>query len=214
MADGETKPDLGTLYRAARQRITALVTAEGVELESIVPATPAWRIRDVAAHLAGVTVDAMSGNMAGAPGEAWTAAQVERGRDRALADLLADWAELGAKLEDFLSTPDGALAAAAVIDVHTHEADLRHAIGLPLAVPDDFLAWVVGELREGFHTAVTKAGLPAVSVNTSGPEWFRGRLGRRTADEVRAYDWSLDPTPYLETFFHFGPTEKVLGEHS
>ena len=42
MANGETSPDLGALYGATRQRITA-----------------------------------------GAPGKAWTAAQVNRGRDRA-----------------------------------------------------------------------------------------------------------------------------------
>lgn len=214
MANSETKPDLGALYGATRQRITALVTAEGVDLETMVPATPAWRVRDVVAHLSGVTVDAMSGNMAGAPGEAWTAAQVERGRDRALQDLLEDWAEFGAKLEDFLSTPDGVLASAAVIDVHTHEADLRHALGLPMTVPADFLAWAVGELRAGFYSAVDKAGLPSVSLTTADTEWFRARVGRRTADEVRAYEWSLDPTPYLDTFFHFGPTEKALGEHS
>jgi hypothetical protein len=156
----------------------------------------------------------MNGNLAGAPGEAWTAAQVARGRDRSLSDLLADWAKFGAMFEGFLSTPDGASASAAVIDVHTHEADLRHALGLPLVVPGDFLDWAVGQLRDGFYSAVTKAGLPGVSLVASDVEWFRARLGRRTADEVRSYEWSHDPTPYLDTFFHFGPTKIALGERS
>ncbi len=213
MTNSNTNVDLGALYGAARQRITALVATDGIDLETIVPATPAWRVRDVVAHLAGVTADAIGGNMAGAPGEAWTEAQVARGRDRTLPELLADWEQFGAMLEGFLSSPAGAAASAAVIDVHTHEADLRHALGLPLAIPAEFGAWVVDEMRNGFYNAVAEAGLPAVTVNASDSEWFRARVGRRTAAEVRAYDWSLDPAPYLDTFFHFGPTEQSLGEH-
>ncbi len=214
MANGESKPDLGALYGAARQRITALVTADGVDAETVVPATPVWRLHDVVAHLSGVTADAMTGNMAGAPGEEWTAAQVARGRDRTLRELLAEWAKFGPMLEGFLSSPDGVPAAAAVIDVHTHEADLRHALGLPMVVPADFLSWAVDRLRDGFHDAVAKAGLPPVSLIASDTEWFRARLGRRTVAEVSGYDWSLDPMPYLDAFFVFGRAAESLGEHS
>lgn len=208
-----TKLDAGVLYEAARQRITALVTADGVDLETMVPATPAWRVRDVVAHLSGVTVDAINGNMDGAPGEAWTAAQVERGRDRALADLLDDWAKYGPMLAAFLSSPAGGVAANAVFDVHTHEADIRHALGLSLAIPDDFLAWATPKLRKGFDSAVAGAGLPAVTVEAPDAELFRARLGRRTAAQVCAYAWSADPAPYLDSFFYFGPTEHPIGEH-
>ncbi len=209
-----TNTDFGALYSAARQRITSLVTTDGVDLETIVPATPAWRVRDVVAHVAGVAADATSGNMAGAPGEAWTEAQVARGRDRTPAEVIADWEKSGPMLEGLLSSPAGAAASAAVIDVHTHEADIRHALGLSLAIPADFLAWAADSLRKAFHTAVAEAGLSPVTLTISDTEWFRSRLGRRTADEVRAYDWSLDPTPYLDKFFHFGPTVTSLGENS
>lgn len=213
-AETMTNIDLGALYRGARERITALVTAQGVDLERNVPATPAWRVRDVVAHLSGVTADAIGGNMAGAPGEAWTDAQVTRGRDRELADLLADWAKFGGVMEAFLSSPDGAPASAAVMDVHSHEADVRHALGMPFSIPVDFLSWSMGGLRDGFHKAVADAGLPPVTINISDAEWFRARLGRRTADEVRAYDWSLDCAPYLDTFFIFGPAARSIGEHA
>ncbi len=213
MTNTGTDIDLGTVYSAARQRITALVTADDVDLETIVPATPAWRVHDVIAHLVGITDDAMNGNLEGAPGEAWTAAQVDRGHDRAVTDLLADWAKFGPMFEGFLSSPAGEVASSAVIDVHTHEADLRHVLGLPLAIPDEFLGWAIGRLRGGFHTAVAEAGLPAVALDVNDAEWFRARLGRRTEAQVRAYDWSADPTPYLDTFFIFGPTELPSGEH-
>lgn len=209
-----TNTDLGALYRGARERITALVTAPGVDLERTVPATPAWRVRDVVAHLSGVTADAIGGNMAGAPGEAWTEAQVTRGRDREVSDLLADWAKFGSMLEGFLSSPSGAPAANAVMDVYSHEADMRHALGMPFSISADFLAWSMTGLRDGFHKAVANAGLPPLTVNISEAQWFRARLGRRTADEVRAYDWSLDPAPYLDTFFIFGPAATSIGEHA
>lgn len=207
-----TNTDIGALYGAARQRITALVTTDGVDLETIVPSTPAWRVRDVVAHLTGVTADAMSGNMAGAPGEAWTEAQVARGRDRSLDEILADWEKFGSMLEAFLSSPAGGPASAAVMDVHTHEADIRHALGMPIALPSDFLAWAIDGLRDGFYKSVGEADLPPVRMNAPDAEWFRARLGRRTEEQVRAYDWSIDPTPYLDTFFIFGPTQQASGE--
>ncbi|MEQ1874267.1 MAG: maleylpyruvate isomerase N-terminal domain-containing protein [Ilumatobacteraceae bacterium] len=213
MTNSTTTHDLGALYGAARQRITALVSANGIDLDTMVPSTPAWRVRDVVAHLAGVTADAIAGNMEGAPGEAWTAAQVARGRDRTLTEVLAEWAQFGPMLEGFLSSPAGAPASAAVIDVHTHEADVRHALGLSFDVPSEFLEWSMERLRDLFHKAVSEAGLPPVSVKVADAELFRARLGRRTEAEVRAYDWSVDPTPYLDSFFLFGPTEHSIGEH-
>ena len=208
-----TNIDFGSLYGAARQRITAIVTAPDVDVETVVPSTPAWRVRDVVAHLAGISTDAMTGNMEGAPGEVWTAAQVERGRDRPLSDVLDDWVAYGEKFEEFLSSPAGSAATAAVVDAYTHEADIRHALGLPFEVPSDFLSWATGHLDERFHTAVAEAGLPPVSVRAADAELFRARLGRRTAAQVCAYEWSADPTPYLDSFFIFGPTEQASGEH-
>jgi hypothetical protein len=80
-----------------------------------VPATPEWTVHDVLAHLAGVTQDAATGNMAGAPGDAWTAAQVARGASVSDGDLLALWAEHAPVLEGLLSSPHGASASAAVL---------------------------------------------------------------------------------------------------
>ena len=112
------------------------------------------------------------------------------------------------------SSPEGAPRLNGVFDVHTHEADLRNALGLPVDVPADFLGWVAGIFRAGFADAVAAAGLPPVTVEAADLEWFRGRLGRRTEDEVRGYGWSADPDPYLDTFFIFGRATRSLGEHA
>jgi hypothetical protein len=95
---------------------------------------------------------------------------------------------------------------------HCHEADLRHALGLALDVPGDFLEWAGASMRDRFHSQVDEAGLAAIDVQLSDVEWFRGRLGRRTEAEVRAYPWSSDPSAHIDTFFIFGPREQSLGE--
>jgi uncharacterized protein (TIGR03083 family) len=205
-----TTIDLGRWYGQARVRIADLVSDEVGAVA--VPATPRWDVHDVVAHLAGVPEDARTGNMAGVTTDPWTAAQVERGRGRTVTELLAAWAADSPMMEAFLSSPAGSSASSAIIDVHTHECDLRSALGLPLMLPDDVLAWADEVLRAGFAGAVDRAGLPAVAVVASPIEVFRSRLGRRTRDEVLALDWSADPEPYLEHWFVFGVADVSLGE--
>jgi uncharacterized protein (TIGR03083 family) len=202
--------DLGAMYRQARVRLSALVDEAVAGLA--VAATPGWDVHDVIAHLTGLADDAVNGNMAGAPGEAWTAAQVERGRGRSIADMVAGWAEHALLVEARLSSPEGVASGQAVADILTHECDIRTALGLPLDVPADALQWVAARMSSGFADQVASAGLPAVAVNASPIEVFRSRLGRRTVDEVRSYGWSLDPEPYLDHWFIFGRAERSLGE--
>jgi uncharacterized protein (TIGR03083 family) len=207
--------DLGAWYRASRLRISALVVERVADVA--VPATPGWDVHDLVAHLAGVVTDAVSGNMEGVTTDPWTAAQVERGRGRSVAELLVEW-EAGAPLvEAFLSSAsaeDISTAARGVIDVHTHEADLCGALGRPVELPADVLAWGAGLLRNEFDATVAATGLPPVEVTAEDLEWFRGRLGRRTAAEVCQYNWSQDPAPYLDAWFVFGRAVESLGERS
>lgn len=202
---------LGEWYRASRERITAMVDDEVGSLP--VPATPEWDVHDVIAHLAGITEDARTGNMAGVTTDAWTAAQVSRGRSRTVAELLDQWAADAPAVEWFLSTPEGeATSWRAVLDIHTHEADLLNALGRPVDLPADVLAWVSGLLRDSFEQAVADAGLDPVDVLADDLDVFRGRLGRRTAGEVRAYLAADDTDPYLDHWFVFGRAERSLGE--
>ena len=201
--------DLGATYRATRLRVAALADDELADRP--VPATPAWNVHDVVAHLAGVMHDVATGNTEGAATDPWTAAQVERGRGKTVAGILDEWAAAAPGFEDFLSSPDGGKAGSAVVDVHAHETDLRTALGLAPAVPDEALSWAAGRLREGFDAQVAAAGLPPVTIDVSDFEMFRGRLGRRTSDEVAAFGWSADPAAYLDIFFLFGPTANPVG---
>jgi uncharacterized protein (TIGR03083 family) len=201
--------DLGDAYKAARLRVADL-TDDG-SADRPVPATPEWNMHDVVAHLCGVAADVASGNTEGAATAPWTAAQVERGRGKTVANLIDEWAAGATGFEAFLSSPDGAKAGAAVVDVHAHETDIRVALGLAPEVPDEVLSWIAVMMRQGFDAQVAAAGLPPVTIDVSDFELFRGRLGRRTSEQVSAFGWSADPAPYLDTFFLFGPTDHEVG---
>ena len=204
--------DLGAAYGAARARIGELVMAPDVDPELVVPATPEWTVHDVVAHLSGVAVDGTTGNMEGAPGDEWTAAQVARNAHRSIAEMVEEWSQTGLLMEAFLSSPAGERVAAAVIDIHTHEADLRHALGLPPEVPPKVLSWVGATMSDGFSERVAEAGLAPVQLTASDFEWFRGRLGRRTAAEVMAFGIPEPADAYLDAFFVFGRADASLGE--
>jgi Mycothiol maleylpyruvate isomerase N-terminal domain len=67
---------VGRTYAESRRRITDLVAGLGQEAERPVPTCPAWSVRDVIAHLAGVCADILAGNLAGIGTDAWADAQV------------------------------------------------------------------------------------------------------------------------------------------
>jgi hypothetical protein len=201
--------DLGASYRAARLRVADLVNDDLADQP--VPATPDWNVHAVVSHLYGVLTDVASGNLEGVTTAPWTSAQVERCRDKTVSQVIDAWAGVAPGFEAFLSSPAGSNASAAVMDVHCHETDLRAALGLAPALPADVLAWAGESMRDGFRAQVAAAGLPAVTLDASDFDLFRGRLGRRTRDEVAAYGWSVDPAPYLDHFFIFGPTDHPVG---
>lgn len=75
------------------------------------------------AHLVGVAADSTAGRVAGAPGPEWTAPQVSSRRGRGLEEVLAEWDEVGPRLEAALA--DRQLSSPLAHDLLTHEADLQ-----------------------------------------------------------------------------------------
>lgn len=206
----------GNFYRECRERTISLVTARGVDVDLPVPATPLWTVRDVFAHVVGVAHDAVSGNLEGVTTDTWTAAQVERGRTMTVGELVQQWTTEGPFLDAVFAEAGapgtGDTTSLGVIDVLTHEADLRNAVGVQFSIPADALAWAAEFLRSRFHRTVAEAGLPVVEVLASDAVWFRGRLGRLTEAQVRNLAWSLPCDDYLNHFFVFGRAERALGE--
>jgi uncharacterized protein (TIGR03083 family) len=214
--------DLPGLYRDGRERFVALardLTPD--ELAVVVPACPAWSVRDVIAHLSGVAEDVAVGNTAGATTDTWSAAQVRRGRDVPVDDLLARWETNAPAVEELLAAHPRRWAA--VVDVAAHEQDVRGAVGRPgardnpviLALTPALLTSIGvpaplvirtedGEVRVGPEDAPGD-GAP-VALSTTRFEAFRWRLGRRSRAQVAGLDWSADPSPYLDHLFVFGPS--------
>ena len=91
-------------------------------------ARPAWTARDVLSHVSGIPDDALAGRMEGAPGEAWTAAQVERNRDARVDELLDRWEQQASGFADVIESMGETRPP---FDVHSHEHDLRQALGRP-----------------------------------------------------------------------------------
>jgi Mycothiol maleylpyruvate isomerase N-terminal domain len=53
--------DYAVGHRDGQQRVVALVrTLDASRLDTIVPLNPAWRVRDVVAHMAGVGEDSLA----------------------------------------------------------------------------------------------------------------------------------------------------------
>ena len=108
-------------------------------------------------------------------------------------------------------------------DAITHEADLR-GVDSTSRVPDyDVLVALEGSISRWRHvlhaahapTSILRVpgvrddalGAPddsdAITVTTDSYEVFRALAGRRSAQQVRQWDWNADPGPYLDAGLAF-----------
>lgn len=191
------------------------------------PCTPEWTVRDALSHVAGIPDDALAGRMDGAPGEAWTAAQIERNRSLQVDELLDRWDTQTPVFADVLQQMGEGRPP---FDCHTHEHDVRQALGRPgdrssvlieamaaeLAAIDDSPVSLTVELVDGrmarsgpseAASAVTLSGITAFDL-------FRSRPGRRSRQQVRAWNWSgadADIETVIDHWFVFGPaTDPII----
>jgi uncharacterized protein (TIGR03083 family) len=201
-----------------RVRVTELVRdVDPSALDQPAAATPGWRVRDVLAHMVGVSDDVVNGRLDGIASDAWTGAQVERRRSISIDELLGDWEHYGPQFENLLAGAPEEIAGQAVFDAATHEHDVRQAIGRPGARDSDamYLSWrwlVNTRTRAGspairFVTEqgddVAGAGEPQVTVHAPRFELLRATTGRRTAEEIAGYEW--EPGPPDATFLVAAP---------
>ena len=221
-------PDIATRYRFAQESFTALArTLPDDAWMMPVPCTPDWTVRDVLSHVSGVTDDALAGRMDGAPGAAWTAAQIERNRSATVEELLERWAT---------QTPTFAEVVQSIgewrtpFDCHTHEHDVRHAVGRPgnrdsivvesmaagLAVVDGCPVALDVVLGGRAFRSGPADGPAAVTLERITPfELFRSRPGRRSREQMRAWNWvgdDADIEAVLDAWTFFGPTPTAIVE--
>jgi uncharacterized protein (TIGR03083 family) len=203
--------EVGDHYRATRERVTDLLVALGPGDDAqAVPACPGWSVHDLVSHMTGVPDDALNGRLDGVATDPWTAAQVERGRDLSLAELIARWNEQGPVFEGFPLPPE------AVIDLTTHEQDLRGALDRPGARDSDEMLWAFALVADR-----SAAAFPGLRIEADGEvygpagaslvlrgepfELYRALLGRRSEAQIRALDWDDGPPEDLGGLTRFGP---------
>jgi len=215
--------DLAAMYRETRERLAGLVAGlDETQLGIPVPACPGWSVADVIGHLAAIPEDALAGRLTGQPGAEETAAQVDRFRGRPVVQTLAGWAELAPRFEEVVAAFK---VWPAVIDVASHEQDIRGAVGQPGArdteVIREMSGWLLARLAPPVRMRVTVEetqiqvgpdGEPVLGLTTTWYEAFRWRMGRRSRDQLAALDWSGDPAPVLDHLVVFGPARADIIE--
>lgn len=212
---GMSDLDLGALYGLVRERLSGLVADLPEPSGVAVPACPGWSVQDVVAHVVAIAGDVVSGRLDRPPTDEWTAAQVAAAKGKSMADLLAEWGEVGPRFQDLINR---ARMWPGFLDALSHEHDVRGALGVPAGRhgpdmvaaaeflvaglrPDRAMSVLVGE-REFL---VGPSGEPVLRLVTEPFEAFRFRMGRRSLRQIVAMDWDGDPAPVLDRLCIFGP---------
>lgn len=223
MGDDTGSPDLGRLYLDTHGRLAALLAGlDAAALATPVPACPAWSVHDVFAHLLAVTEDVLAGRLTGPPGEEQTAAQVARFAGHDVGGMLAAWAQTAPRFAEVV----GRFAVwPVVIDIASHEQDIRGAIGRPGARDTEVVRLCADALLSGLdlpspvrvvvEDGEYRAGPgqgDALGLATTRFEALRWRMGRRSRAQLAALDWSGDPAPVLDHLVVFGPAGQDIIE--
>jgi uncharacterized protein (TIGR03083 family) len=222
-----TKPDLARLYMDTHERLHSLVAGlDDAAASTNVPACPRWSVHDVLAHLAATAQDAVEGRLTGPPSEEETAVQVGRLKDQDLREVLALWVANAPTFSQLLAAFD---VWPGVVDVASHEQDIRGALGLPGARDTEVIQLCADNLLSRLDSPVPLRVLvedaefrvgpeqadgqdTGLSLRTSRFDAFRWRMGRRSRAQLVALDWSDDPTPLLDHLVVFGPAASDIIE--
>jgi len=222
--------DYAETYRALRGRVGDLVRdADEEQLERLAPAAPEWRVRDLVAHLSGITADINAGNLDGVATDAWTARQVDTRRDWSIDRVLDEWAMEGSKVEAVMSSLPEIAVAQMTMDAATHEHDIRGALEMPgsrdsdaIAIGFDFGVEVAtGTVDQADATLnieneagsrTVGGGARQIGVRANRFELVRAMTGRRSVDQMRDFDWDGEAAPELLVLPIFTPRPSPLVE--
>jgi uncharacterized protein (TIGR03083 family) len=241
---------IAELYEQVRNEISELVAGlEPAQLDTPVPATPGWSIRDVVAHLAADATyvlagdfptqffDAFGDDQAVATLNDWTKRQLREREDRSLEELLQEWKVAGAELTAMMRGekpwPDGSFMfgdRVLLTDAAVHQQDIFGALGIergresvPIKVGlSGYIATMGWRLESagvpalrfdlGEKSYEAGKGEPAATVRATRFELFRAMSGRRSPEQIAAYDWDGDSGLYIPYFYPYGIRKEALVE--
>jgi uncharacterized protein (TIGR03083 family) len=222
---------LAVEYRNARLRMQAIAAdLDDGAAAAVVPACPAWTVRDLFSHVAGIATDLAAGNTpAGGDTQAWVDRQIAERSSTSLAEVVEEWSRSGPAFEALLEAMPRRLWGL-TYDTVVHEHDLRNATGRP-GERDSEGVRVAAELGLRLVAAdLAKAGLGAFRAVLDGVEHVVGEgdvgltltassfdalrlLGsRRTLAELRAAAFEGDLDRHLPGLIHMTMPVATLGE--
>ena len=224
-----TERGIGQRYsEASRSFIDFARSLSDDDWATAVPCTPGWTARDVLSHVSGVPDDGLAGRIDGAATEPWTASQVERNAGFTVEELLERWE---AQSELFGAAIEAMGEERPPYDCHSHEHDIRHAVGRPGNRSSAIIAIAVPAMLANFADVPVSIDVAldsdvtvrtgrsdaarTVRLSTTRFEIFRSVLGRRTPDQVRGLDWTGEPTAIdtvVRAWFTFGPSDTPIAE--
>ncbi len=199
-------------YRTGRERLLALGrTLSPADGAIVSTACPAWTVKDLYAHLAGISTDILSGNTEDAATAAWADGHVADRVERELAEVLDEWETAGAEVSSIVEQAGDAFPPQLFIDQWTHEWDIRGALGeRAAATPDtgvfdhyrDWLADAMTARAEaaGIDRLTVAVGDAAFDLGTGSAlgtlelppfEFARISMGRRSRAQLDALDWPM-----------------------
>ena len=205
--------ELAAAYRDLRSRILD-TTSELTDEEALrmVPCCPAWTVRDLLCHLAGVPADILTGNTAEAATEAWADSHVTRRRGWDVERVRVELDEAGRQVDEIVEAFAGRMPPPFFLDAWSHEADLAHALGRPAPTDLRLVDHVLDFLVDSVDRSVAAAGLGPLRIVGLGPdriiggrgsggpaestglhttrfEFARATMGRRSLAQLAALDW-------------------------
>ena len=209
-----------TAYRDTYRRIAGLAADAGPALDVPLPACPDWAARQLVAHLTGVAQDLAAGRLDGYGTEMWSAEQVSRLGAEPIDEVLRQWEAAMVDLAALTDSPLGGSASMwAFGDAVVHEGDLRPILAPGTRVPTEHVALGLKAAIGRWRHHLGEAGAPtlrlqatdlrdwwlgphddaeATTAATLGYDLFRALFGRRSRLQVEAWDWSGDPSPFLD----------------
>jgi uncharacterized protein (TIGR03083 family) len=223
-------PTKAEMYRTVRMRLLDLAAElDDDDAERPVPACPGWTVRDVYAHLAGVAADSLAGRVEGVATDPWTARQVEERAGRTLRYNAEEWAAQGAAFDDVIRQFDQAIPPQLIVDVWSHEQDIRGALGRPGGTDGPEVAWLADTMCRGIaerlgadgRTGAVQVvgesgewiigdGEPVATVRARDAELVRALVGRRSRNQMLALDWDGDPEAVVDRLHVFPFPERDL----
>lgn len=167
----------------------------------------------------------------------WTEGQLTARKGCSLEELLQEWktsgTELAAMMRGETPWPEGTLPFADRIlltDAAVHQQDIFGALGIeraresaPIKIGlSGYIATMGWRLNAaglpplrfdlGKKSYTTGEGDPTTTVHGSRFELFRAMSGRRSPEQIAAYEWDGDPKPYISYFYPYGIRKEALVE--